>query len=199
MKKNIINTIIKNIRERILAYKERVSSDNIERNRFLVLFVTLLFIFDYLVFCYHTDKNPFDIFPVLPVLEDKKLINAYLPYLDGKSILKESRRVSVIDNDEGFIRLLFKIVVKGSYYENTAAVVPVDIRIRGIWIYEGTCIIDLTLATIVDNIEIIPGSENTFRRALEKTITENIPSIERVIILERGIPGKSIWEMARSN
>jgi hypothetical protein len=191
--------IIKNIRERILIYKKKISSDNIERNRFLVLFITLLFLFDYLVFCYHTEKNPFNIFPSIPILEDKKLINVYLPYLDGQSILKESRRVSVIDNDQGFVRLLFKIVVKGSYYENTAAVVPVDIGIRGIWIYEGSCIIDLALAAVVDNVAVIPGSENTFRRALEKTITENIPSIERVIILERGIPGKNIWEMARSN
>jgi hypothetical protein len=191
--------IIKNIRERILIYKKKISSDNIERNRFLVLFITLLFLFDYLVFCYHTEKNPFNIFPSIPILEDKKLINVYLPYLDGQSILKESRRVSVIDNDQGFVRLLFKIVVKGSYYENTAAVVPVDIVIRGVWIYEGSCIIDLALAAVVDNVEVIPGSESTFRRALEKTITENIPTIERVIILERGIPGKNIWEIARSN
>jgi hypothetical protein len=191
--------IIKNIRERIGSYRKVISSDNIERNRFLVLFISFLFVFDYLVFCYNTEQNPFDIFPSMPVLDDKKLINVYLPDLDGKSILKESRRVSIIDNGEGFIRLLFKMVVKGSYFENTSAVVPVDIAIRRIWFYEGTCIIDLTLATLEDNIDIIPGSEKAFREALEKTIVENIPSVKRVIILERGIPGKNVWEIAQSN
>lgn len=195
----MIEHIIKNIRERILGYRRIVSSDSIERNRFLILFISFLFVFDYLVFCYHTEKNPFDIFPSMPVLDDKKLINVYLPDLDGKSILKESRRVSIVDNGEGFIRLLFKMVVKGSYFENTSAVVPVDIAIRRIWIYNGTCIIDLMLATLDDNVDSIPGSEKTFREALEKTIVENIPSVKRVVILERGIPGKNVWEMAQSN
>ena len=115
----------------------------------------------------------------------------------GKSILKETRRVSVY-NREGFVRVLFQMVVKGSYYENTSAIVPVKLTIRKIWFYEDVCIIDVMPVSLSDTAKVIPGSERVFRESLGKTITENISSVKGVIVLERGIPLKNIWEMASS-
>jgi len=47
-----------------------------------------------------------------------------------------------------------------------------------------------------DDTPVIPGSEDNFRAALEKSITENIPSIKRVVVLEKGVPLKRLWEVA---
>jgi len=58
------------------------------------------------------------------------------------------------------------------------------------------CIIDIGHSYINKNSIIIPGSEKIFRKALKMTINKNIPSITQVIILERGIPGKNLWESA---
>lgn len=189
--------VLSRMKEQAQFIREKVSSDEIERNRFLVLVISIIFIFDYLVFCYHTEKSPFDIFPAIPVLDDSREVTVYVPALDGKSILKETRRVSVF-NREGFVRVLFQMVVKGSYYENTSAMVPVKINIRKIWFHDDACIIDMMLVSLDSTAEIIPGSEKVFRESLGKTITENIPSTKRVILLEQGIPFKNIWEIASS-
>lgn len=99
-----------------------ISPSIYKKKRSLMLIISILFLFDYLAFCYHTDRNPFDIFPSFPILYDKRTINVFLPNIDGKTILKETRKISYIDDIEGFIRLLFKIVVKGSNFENTSIV-----------------------------------------------------------------------------
>jgi hypothetical protein len=189
--------VLSKMKEQAQLIREKVSTDEIEKNRFLVLVISIIFIFDYLVFCYHTEKSPFDIFPAIPVLDDSREVTVYVPALDGKSILKETRRISVF-NKEGFVRVLFQMVMKGSYYENTSAMVPVKINIRKIWFYDDACIIDVMLVSLDTAARIIPGSEKVFRESLEKTITENISSIKRVVLLERGIPFKDIWEMASS-
>jgi len=44
-------------------------------------------------------------------------------------------------------------------------------------------------------IVVVKGSEQMFREALEKTIIENIPGIKKVILLEKGVPGKRLWEI----
>jgi len=189
--------VVSKMKEQARLIREKVSADEIERNRFLVLVISVIFIFDYLVFCYHTEKNLFDIFPAIPVLDDSREVTVYVPALDGKSILKETRRISVY-NRVGFVRVLFRMVATGSYYENTSAMVPVKIDIRKIWFYDDACIIDVMLVSLDKTAKVIPGSENVFRESLERTITENIPSIKRVFLLERGIPFKNIWEMAAS-
>lgn len=186
------------VKERVERVRGRVESSRVERNRFLVLLVSGLIIFDYLVFCYHSDKSIFDIFPSFPVVDTRKVINVYLPDLDGKGILRERRSVPVLDDTEGFIRALFKIVVKGSDYENTSMLAPMDTYVRKVWIYGDTCVIDICLPVIPEEAKVIPGSEEAFRAALEKTIVENIPAVKRVILLEKGIPGKRIWEIGRS-
>lgn len=168
----------------------------IEIKRSFMLFIAVLLLLNYLSFCYHTDKNPFDIFPRFPILEKKMSINIFIPDIDGKSILKEKRNIPVIQDREGYIRLLFKHVVKGSYFENTSLTVPIDAFIRKVWIYDQSCVIDLGLVIVDEDIQVIPGSEDTFRESIEKTITENIPSIRRVILLESGIPGRRIWDIA---
>jgi hypothetical protein len=87
-------------------------------------------------------------------------------------------------------------VAAGSNFENTSMAVPTSFVIRSVWFFEDTCVIDLGLSTVRENTEIIPGSEANFRQAIEKTITENIPSIKTVLLLERGVPGKNLWEVA---
>ncbi|MDY6933597.1 MAG: hypothetical protein SVZ03_05150 [Spirochaetota bacterium] len=188
--------MIRSIHDKFGRYRTRIQSDAFEGKRFILLLITLLFFFDYIAFCYLTGRSPLDIFPAFPLLDDRERISIFLPDIDGKSILKEERRINLLNDREGFIKLLFEIVVKGSYNENTSAVVPIDTFIRKIWIHDDRCIIDVGLSSLSENAEIIPGSEHTFRMALEKTITENIPSIQNVTILSGGIPQMILWEVA---
>ncbi len=188
-------SIIRELVNRAVEYNNKIQADKKEKTRFIMLLIAVLFCFDYLVFCYHAEKNPFDIFPAIPIKDEKKLINVYLPDLDGKSILKESKKVSVIDDREDFVGLLFEEVINGSDFENTSIVVPVNAYIRKIWIYDEVCAIDVGFSLLERDAKIISGSEDAFDKALLRTITENIPSIKKVILLDRGIPGKRIWEI----
>lgn len=166
------------------------------KHRFLILVISVLLFLDYLMFCYHTDKNIFNIFPSLPALDNREKRQVYIPDIDGKTILKETRKISVPEDTDEFVHVLFKIVSKGSIYENTSMAVPVDASIRRIWIIGDTCIIDVNLTALRENTSVIPGSEENFRKALEQTLSENIKSISKVVLLERGIPAKPIWEVA---
>ena len=181
---------------RAMEYKRLLDGDPLRRNRFLVLSISLLLIFDYMVFCYHADKNIFDIFPALPKLDLRERRAIYVPANDGKSLLKETRKIDVPEDTDRFAGLLFGMVAKGSIYENTSGAVPVDTYVRTVWLKGDTCYIDAGLAVLRDNTAIIPGSEENFRTALEKSIVENIPSIKRVVLLEKGVPLKRLWEVA---
>jgi len=175
----------------------RLESGKTERNRTLLLFVSLVLLMDYLMFSYHTGKNIFDIFPSIPVVSDKEKRTVYLPDPDGKTLLKETRKLSVPEDREMFVRMLYRVVVKGSIYDNTSMAVPIQTYIRHVWFNEGTCCIDLMLPVFKDNsARIAEGSERNFLTALEKTITGNIPSVKSVIVLENGIPGRQLWEIA---
>jgi len=184
------------LKKNFLTLKKNIEINKIERNRFLMILISTLFIIDYLGFCYLVNRNPFNIFPSFPIMDKKKQITLYLPDIDGKNIIKEERRVSIINDLEKLVRQLFEEVITGSNFKNTSIIVSVDIFIRKIWIYNNNCIIDIGHSYINKNSIIIPGSEKIFRKALKMTINKNIPSITQVIILERGIPGKNLWESA---
>lgn len=179
---------------RIAEYKNRIRSEKKEWNRFIMGSLAFLIFFDYLLFCYHAEKNPLDIFPSFPVADEKREIMVYLPDLDGRSVIEEKRRAPVIKDTESYIHLLFQMVIDGSDYENTSVVVPVDSYIREIWIYDDICAIDAGFSILMKSDTVIPGSEESFKRALSRTVTENIPAIKRVILLDKGIPGRNIWE-----
>lgn len=184
-------------------FKETLKNDKKERNRILILFIGGLFIYDYILFSYHTDKNIFDIFPSIPVLDERVSINIYLPSLDGKTLLNESRLVPKFNSNERFVKYLFSQVVKGSLYKNTSKTVPVDIVLRNIWIPEskddtslsGMCIVDIETSILNDEFDLIAGSEGLFKSALEKTIIENIKDISKISILVQGIPDAFLWEI----
>ncbi|MCP4135606.1 MAG: hypothetical protein GY754_31850 [bacterium] len=183
------------IKEKIAALKSRMAAHQKERNRVYILAFSSLFLLNYLMFCLHTNQNIFNIFPSIPMLDDKKIVTIYLPYLDGKTILKEEREVPQFENEKNLVKYLFQSVVKGRKNENTANAVPVNLFVRKIWIHETSCIIDVAPSMLESNSIIIEGSESTFREAVEKTIVENIPSIKKVLLLGRGIPGNKLWEI----
>lgn len=172
-----------------------------ERNRRLILIFAVIFIADYLMFCLHTNKNVADIFPEIPSLAREKKVSVYLPALDGATIMRETRDMPVYDSDEKSAKLLFETVVKGSVYDNTAMAVPADLFVRKVWIHgRGSgngrvCVIDLEPAELRPNATVIKNSEGLFRRAVEQTITENIPSVKTVLMLEKGVPGTALWEL----
>ncbi len=128
------------------------------------------------------------------MLKHNNKVNIYLPDTDGKTILKETAELSIPDNSEGYAELLIWKIIKGSSVENTSSAVPVDIFIRKIWFSENFCIIDLLTSGLSADKRVISGSEKIFKESLEKTITENIPSVKRIVILDRGIPGRNLWE-----
>jgi len=190
------------LKGKVLEQVEIAKNDRVERKRILILFFTSIFLLDYLMLCYHIDKNIFDIFPSIPQLDIRKEITVYLPSLDGKTLMPEKRLIPGFESDKRFAEYLCTTVKKGSRYENTALVVPVDIFVTEIWLYhespdEVHCVFDIEPATLTTgkSIKIIPGSEALFREALEKTVTENIPAIKKVTVLEKGIPAKRLWEL----
>ncbi len=174
-------------------------ADRKEKNRLVMLLIAILFILNYIIFCYHTDKNPLDIFPSLPIKDKRVEINIHLPDIDGKSIIKETKKIIKMENQDIFIRLLFNKVITGSEYENTSIIVPVDSYIRKIWVNNGACIIDVGFSQLKKNDKVITGSEKLFKKALSKTIIENVPSIKKVILLDKGIPYRKIWDIGKKS
>jgi hypothetical protein len=195
VKKRIV-TIAARIRSELIDFPDRK-----EKTRRLILLFAFLFLFDYLMYCLHTEKNIVDIFPEIPSLDHNKRVSVYVPSLDGGSFIKEKRSIPVYDSDEKTAKALFEFVVKGSIFENTAMAVPVDLFVRKVWIYRRgngngkVCVFDCEPAELRSNITVIKNSESLFKRALEKTVTENIPSVKTVLVLEKGVPGTALWEL----
>lgn len=172
-----------------------------ERNRMLVLFFAGLFFLDYAIYCFHVEKNPFDIFPSLPVLEQQTDISVYLPSPDGENYFEETRSIPADLSEKGYVSYLFDVVAGGSFYRNTSTAVPADLLVKDIFLYEepGTgerlCVIHIDPVLIDPGRTIVKGSEELFKAMVEKTIIVNLPEINKVYILERGIAGKKLWEL----
>ncbi|PKL36174.1 MAG: hypothetical protein CVV44_18320 [Spirochaetae bacterium HGW-Spirochaetae-1] len=193
--------------KRVIAFRDSImerSRTNVkDRNRFLLIGIGSLLLLDYLMFCYHTDKNIFSIFPTIPIMEDKREIEVYLPGLDGETIFKEKRQIMGFPSDERFVRYLFNTVRKGSQFDNTSIMVPVELQIRNIWITdvdnisknEKLCVVDVEVPVIEKDITPLQGSELLFKEAFRQTVKANIPSITEITILERGIPDKKLWDV----
>ena len=185
--------ILDQINERIVSYRDKYNGlSKIERNRFLVLFISLLLILDYLMFSYHTDKNILNIFPSMPRIDFRSDINIYVPDKDAKKILKESRSVLVPAEKEIYAGMLYRMIAKGSRFDNTSNIVPVKTFVRNIWIGENRCVIDIDFESAKERIEAVENSETAFKKALEMTIAENIPGITHVHVLLNGVSRK-LW------
>jgi len=189
------------IKKEIAATRVRMDGSVKEKNRIILLALSSLFILDYMMVSFHIDKNVLDIFPSIPVLEDKKTVNIYIPSEGCKEILTEKREIYSDLEDESLVHRLFDLVADGSYFENTSENVPVNFLIKKIWIVDGEngegriCLIDLLPATLDKDMNVVKGSEQMFKESLEKTITENIPGIKKVILLEKGVPFRKLWEI----
>lgn len=173
-----------------------------EKRRLLVLTFSAIFFLDYIMFCHHAENSILAIFPSIPSLEESRKVNIYLPTFNDMSIEKESRKIPVFDDRKREAMHLFYEVVRGSKFENTSLFVPLELYVRKIWFLsekngsdEGlNCIIDVDPGFHDERNMTIPGSEELFRKAVEKTLMENIPGIARVTVVERGIPDTHIWD-----
>ena len=199
--KETTSRIYNNIKKYISDTKTEMANSEKEKNRIYILATSSLFLLIYIMFSYHIDKNIFNIFPSIPLLEDKKTINIYIPSEECKEILTEEREVYSKLEDESLIEKLFDLVCAGSYFENTSENVPIDLLIKKIWIVDvengdgKVCVIDLSPIILDKDIHVVKGSEQMFKDALEKTITSNVPEIKKVILLEKGVPFRKLWEM----
>jgi len=194
-------TLSRIVRQVIRKYN---SFEEPERRRLLVLGFSLLFFLDYIMFCHHSDNGILAIFPSIPSLEESHKVNIYLPTFNDMSIEKEIRKIPVFEDRKRETMHLFCEVVRGSKFENTSLFVPVEIRVREIWFLHEKigsdkgdhCIIDVDPGFYDGKASAIPGSEELFRKAVEKTLKENIPKVVKVTIIERGIPDTRIWDYA---
>ena len=193
--------IYNNIKKYISDTKAEMEKNEREKNRIYILAVSSLFLFIYAMFSYHVDKNVFNIFPSIPPLEDKKSINIYIPSEGCREIITEKREIYSKLENERLVEKLFRLVCTGSYFENTSKNVPVDFLIKRIWIVDQengngkVCVIDLSPIILDRDIQIVKGSERMFKEAFEKTVTDNMPEIKKVILLEKGIPFRKLWEI----
>lgn len=194
--KTRVERLVSLVRTEIVDYPDRK-----ERTRRIILMFAFLFFLDYLMYCLHTDKNIVDIFPEITPLEQGKTVRVYLPDLDGVTIIAERRSIPKYDSDEKTARVLFEMVVKGSVFDNTSMAAPSGLLLRKVWIYgkpagkSRTCIFDLEPVELGAKTPVVKNSEALFKQALEKTVTENIPSVKTVMLLEKGVPGTPIWEL----
>ncbi len=176
--------------------RKRLKNSTKERNRFFILTIGSLFLLNYLMFCYHTGKNVFDIFPSIPVLDEMQQIRVYLPSLDGKSIISEKRDVPRFNDNLRYVKYLFNLVVRGSIQENTSQAVPVSLFVKNVWIVDRKrCILDLDADPLRGGNSFARGSEELFKKALNKTLTENIPGMNSMEILINGVPERILWEI----
>ncbi|MCU0846651.1 MAG: hypothetical protein MUD12_02040 [Spirochaetes bacterium] len=171
-----------------------------ERNRIWILSLSVLFCLDYAMYSYLTDKNIFDIFPSFPKLDDRQEMDIYIPSVDCKTVVKEKREVPVFDSEEKQAAYLFRLVARGSVFENTSMMVPVDLFVKRVWIYRSgaagkACILDIEAGPIPENVPVYANSEVLFRKAIEKTIKTNIPSIKSVYLLDKGVPDRNLWDI----
>ncbi len=188
---------IAGLRENITGRAARFRSwysglDRVGRTRFLVLFISLVLIGDYLMFCYHTDKNIFNIFPPIPRLDTRSDISIYVPDKDAKELMKESRKIQIPERKDVYAGMLYRMVARGSMFDNTSHIVPVKTFVRHVWIGETDCVIDIDFHAAKDGFDSVPGSDIAFQKALEKTIAENMPGISTVRVLLNGVPRK-LW------
>jgi hypothetical protein len=177
----------------LALYQNYKSKSRVEQTRFLVLVLSLTLILDYLMFCLHADKNIFNIFPTFPVLDSRREVNIYLPDASARTIMKETRRISMPESKDELAVSLFNFVVRGSRFDNTSHVVPIATQLRKIWFVENRCVFDIALSPLKEAAIVVPGAEEAFKKALEKTITENIPSVTEVTVLVNGIPSARLW------
>ncbi len=192
----LYRTCSENCRRYFAMFAELLANppaDTKKRYRTLLLGLSIVCIVDYVAISILTDKNIFDIYPSVPALDTRDTIDIYVADLDAKSILKETRKVSLPADNEGKVRRFVKLVAEGSEFENTRAIVPVDIVVRYVWFYDNVCVIDCELGVIEGQVPYIPDSFNAFNKALEQTISRNMPSITKVVLLEHGVYGKNLW------
>jgi len=164
-----------------------------ESKRLFIVFLSCLFVLNYFMFCYLTDKNVFNIFPSFPIVEEKKEIKVFLPAIDGVTIIQENRKIAKFNNDQSYIQYLFYTVVKGSMFNNTSMTVPVELIIKKIWVHENHCLINLEADMLKKQLKNSNKYEENFKKALTKTIISNISNIKSVSLSKNGIEGVPIW------
>jgi hypothetical protein len=170
-----------------------------EKTRIAIIALSVIFLLDYVFISIHMDKNIFDIFPSLPAIESKDKIKIYIPSEGCKEIISEYRTIDKDIDEDTFVSKLLSLVAEGSWFENTSSNVPVNLLVKKVWFIKTdngrVCLIDILPVVIEKDITIVPGSEKMFIVALEKTIKENIPDIQSVLLTEGGVPGKKFWEI----
>lgn len=186
--------IIRFVRDVFIEYPEQK-----ERNRRLIILFASIAILDYVMFCLHTDKNVADIFPSLPLLSSERDVTVFLPSPDGVNLITEQRTVPRYGSDEKTAGALFNIVVRGSRYDNTSMAVPAELFLRRVWMLrersaESLCVFDVEPTMLPRDAKVAANSEGLFKKALEKTIISNIPTVKKVLVMEKGIPGTVLWE-----
>lgn len=186
-------SIISNIKKSYAAVHENKKKEN----RFYLLIVSLVLIIDYLLFCFHVEKNPFAVIPPMPVLDSRQDVEIYLPDTNENIILKEERKLIINDDSTLFVKTLVHEITAGSKFENTRFAVPRSCEVRKVWIHDNVCVIDIRIDYLKSDITIIPGSEKNFREAVTKTVQANIPGIEKVYLVENGVVNRDFWEIAQ--
>ena len=190
-----IGRCLKSFADKCRNFKLSMKNDLKARKRVIFLSLSFLFVVDYIMICYHMDRNVFDFFPAIPIQESYHKINIFIPAKDG-TILEESRDVVKYSSDERLALFIFNEVARGSHFENTSAVVPVKLIVRKVWIdaSNNVCAFDIEPIIFSDDVSVISGSEKMFVDALTRSIKANISGITNVKLLERGVNTR-IWEI----
>ena len=132
-----IKNIIPNLKGRYVLVKENYfSKTKQERTRIAILVLSSILFLDYVLFSYQVESNIFNIFPAIPVIENKIKINIYIPSEGANEIISEEREIHDDLEEEVLVKKLFSLVAAGSFYENTALNVPVRYTIKKIWFVE---------------------------------------------------------------
>lgn len=164
--------------------------------RVRMFFFGFLILFSYISVCVHLERNPMNIFRPLPVLDERKELTIFIPDTDPEKMIEVKRKITVSEDKKIFISNIIKAITRGLYYENTRSSVPTEGMVRSVWFEdEGrVCLVDFRMTILEPDFVPIKGSEENFKKALEKSIKQNISGVEKVVYAENGIYDAQLWE-----
>jgi germination protein M len=119
-----------------------------------------------------------------------RTVTIYFGSPDGTSLIAEHRTVPSSDNVSDNIRTVIEALISGPH-EGAVATLPASVRVRGVFLFEKTAVIDFS-KELVDDFSGGTTAEFMLISSLVQTVCANFPEVESVRILVEGEEAETI-------
>jgi germination protein M len=123
-------------------------------------------------------------------MEPVRTVTLYFGSADGTSLVPEQRTIPSRDKALDNLRSLVEALVSGPR-EGGVPAIPASVRLRGVFIYEKTAVIDFS-RELVDDFSGGTTAEYILISSLVQTVCANFPQVDAVRILVEGEEVESI-------